>query len=224
MILAWLKTANSQLLEFHHPFRVLKNVDHTDPCHNSKPLGTWNSWTSFGSNMAMTKSPEMDISWHFNGQLIYSSIIHRGLSHSKNPIFCGDELIWQSVTIPWSHVTLLQLWNFCLLTAELLGASSDGKGSVPWPPLMAVSSFVAWTFASFDPTIYIYYIYIIYIHYIYYIYIITTHQTCRLRFSWSSTRLEPLWALVEECWKLNVERQLISPGRADISGSELRKR
>ena len=50
VILAWLKTTNSQLLEFHHPFRVLKNVDHTDPCHNSKPLGTWNSWTSFLSD------------------------------------------------------------------------------------------------------------------------------------------------------------------------------
>ena len=69
VILAWLKTTNSQLLEFHHPFRVLKNVDHTDPCHNSKPLGTWNFHSclidvllSLWSNMAMTKSPEMDIS------------------------------------------------------------------------------------------------------------------------------------------------------------------
>ena len=40
--------------------------------------------------------------------------------------------------------------------------------------------------------------------------------TCCLRFSWSSTRLEPLWALVEECCidlnepHLNDERQLSS--------------
>jgi hypothetical protein len=142
VILAWLKTTNSQLLEFHHPFRVLKNVDHTDPCHNSKPLGTWNSWTSFLSDWCVAfplvqhGNDEIPRDGHF---MTFQWATHlftgmnRWVSHSKNPIFCGifpvplGDPWWKPV--PWPVLPETPRW-----TDRGSSTAASAPSSVPSAP------------------------------------------------------------------------------------------